>query len=407
MARRVCVFTGSRADYGPLTSVLRALSNDSDIELRLLVSGSHLVAQQGMTIEAIAADGFPVGACVPIVVAGDSPASAAKSFGLGAIGYVDALERIAPDILVILGDRYEALAAAVAATFLRLPLAHICGGEVTAGSTDESMRHAITKLSHLHFTATSEFSRRVVQLGEDPQRVHTVGSPGLDSVRTTTLLDRDALAVALGFGLRTPTIAVTYHPATADPAGSRAGIKGLLTALDRVENGLFVFTGSNVDLGETFIETEIQEFNGRHRGRSVSFASLGRIPYLSLVKHADVVVGNSSSALIEAPALGTPSVNVGSRQEGRPTSSSTISCGEAAEDILAAILQARSPEHRQLASIAESPYGDGFAADRIVRILKDTPLDGVLKKHFVDLDDARHRNHASLTRASDARQTPA
>jgi len=385
MARRICVFTGSRADYGPLTSVLRALSNDSGIELRLLASGSHLVAQQGMTIDTIAADGFPVDAYVPMVVAGDSPASLAKSFGLGVIGYTEALDRIAPDILVVLGDRYEVLAAAVAATFLRLPLAHICGGEITAGSTDESMRHAITKLSHLHFTANTEFSRRVVQLGEDPQRVHTVGSPGLDSVRTMTLLDRDALSAALGIELDAPTIAVTYHPATADPAGSHAGIRGLLTALDRVRGGSFVFTGPNVDLGGTSIEKEIREFNARHPGRTVIHPSLGQTIYLSLVKHADVVVGNSSSAVIEAPALGTPSVNIGSRQQGRPTSKSTIGCGETSEDILAAIQQALSPEHRQVARIAESQYGDGYAAARIVGILKTTSLDGAFKKHFVDL----------------------
>ncbi|GAA1561986.1 UDP-N-acetylglucosamine 2-epimerase [Kribbella hippodromi] len=384
MARRICVFTGSRADYGPLAAVLRALSNDPGIELRVLVSGSHLVSQQGSTVDAITADGFPVSECVPMVVASDTPVGVAKSFGLGAMGYADALERIAPDILVLLGDRYEVLAAAVAATFLRLPIAHICGGEVTAGSTDEGMRHAITKLSHLHFTATPAFSRRVVQLGEDPARVHTVGSPGLDTVRTTKLLDRTELSAVLGIELGTPTIAVTYHPATADPVGSEAGIKGLIRALDRLGRGTVVFTGPNVDLGGPSADRELQDFVARHPGRMVMRASLGQTGYLSLAKHADVVVGNSSSALIEVPALGTPTVNIGTRQEGRPTAESTISCGTSAEDIQSAIEQALTPEHTHRATTCPSPYGDGHAAPRILHHLKTTPLHSLFQKHFTD-----------------------
>lgn len=387
MTRRICVFTGSRADYGPLTSILHALSNDPGIDLRLLVSGSHLVSQQGMTLDAISAGGFPISERVPIVVASDTPAGVAKSFGLGAIGHTEALERIAPDIVVLLGDRYEVLAAAAAATFLRIPIAHICGGEVTAGSTDEGMRHAITKLSHLHFTATAEFRRRVIQLGEDPERVHTVGSPGLDTVRTIRLLDRAALSAMLGIELGTPTIAVTYHPATADPVGSQAGIRGLLAALDRLGQGTVVFTGPNVDLGGPSADQELQHFIAGHPDRMLICPSLGQTAYLSLVKHADVVVGNSSSALIEVPALGTPTVNIGTRQEGRPTSESTISCTEAAEDVFAAIQRALTAEHRERSRAGTSPYGDGHAAARILHVLKTTSLDGAFKKRFVDLDN--------------------
>lgn len=386
MVRRICVFTGSRADYGPLSAVLHALSNDPGIELRLLVSGSHLVAQQGMTLDAIAADGFPISERVAIVVASDTPVGVAKSFGLAAMGYADALERVAPDILVLLGDRYEVLAAAVAATFLRIPVAHICGGEVTAGSTDEGMRHAITKLSHLHFTATAEFRRRVIQLGEDPDRVHTVGSPGLDTVRTIKLLDRAALSAALGVELGTPTVAVTYHPATADPVGSRAGILGLLTAVDKLDRATVVFTGPNVDLGGPSADHELQDFINHRSDRMLMCPSLGQTTYLSLLRHADVVVGNSSSGLIEAPALGTPTVNIGTRQEGRPTSAATISCTEAATDIAAAIERALTPQHQERARAGTSPYGDGHAAARILQILKTTSLDGAFKKRFADLN---------------------
>ncbi|MEV5966064.1 UDP-N-acetylglucosamine 2-epimerase [Kribbella sp. NPDC051952] len=385
MARRICVFTGGRADYGPLSAVLQALHDDPEIELRLLVSGSHLVSQQGSTVDVIAADGFPVSEQVPVVLGSDTPASVAKSFGLGAIGYAEALERIAPDLVVLLGDRYEVLAAATAATFQRIPIAHICGGEVTAGSTDEGMRHAITKLSHLHFTATDEFRRRVIQLGENPDRVHAVGSPGLDTARTIELLDRAALSAAVGVKLRTPTIAVTYHPATADPVGSRAGIRGLLAALDRIGPATVVFTGTNVDLGGPTADHELQRFIDCHPGRMVMCRSLGQTLYLSLLKHADVIVGNSSSALIEAPALGTPTVNIGTRQEGRPTSVSTISCTETPDAIGSAIQHALTAEHRERSRTGTSPYGDGHAAPRILRILKTTPLDGAFKKRFVDL----------------------
>ncbi|MBP2349635.1 UDP-N-acetylglucosamine 2-epimerase (non-hydrolyzing)/GDP/UDP-N,N'-diacetylbacillosamine 2-epimerase (hydrolyzing) [Kribbella aluminosa] len=361
------------------------MNHEPGIDLRLLVSGSHLVAEQGMTIDVIADDGHPISERVPVVVASDTPTGVAKSFGLGAIGYAEALERIAPDIVVLLGDRYEVLAAAVAAAFLRIPIAHICGGEVTAGSTDEGMRHAITKLSHLHFTATEEFSRRVVQMGEDPRRVYTVGSPGLDTVRTIQLLDKLSLSQKLGMKLATPTIAVTYHPATADPVGSEAGIRGLLAALDRLDQATVVFTGSNVDLGGPSTGHDLERFVARHSDRMLICPSLGQSGYLSLAQHADVVVGNSSSALIEVPALGTPTVNIGTRQEGRPISESTISCSDDAEAILIAIQQALAPEHRARAAAGTSPYGDGHAAVRILHVLKTTSLEGAFKKRFVDL----------------------
>lgn len=385
MARRICVFTGSRADYGPLRAVLYALSNDPDIDLRLLVSGSHLVSQQGSSVDEIVADGFPISELVPVVVASDTATGVAKSFGLGVIGYAEALERIGPDVVVLLGDRYEALAAAIAATFQRIPVAHICGGEVTAGSTDEGMRHAITKLSHLHFTATTESRRRVIQLGEDPERVHAVGSPGLDTVRTIKLQDRATLSEALGIDLGAPMIAVTYHPATADPVRSQAGLRGLLTALDRLGQVTVVFTGTNVDLGGLANDQELQAFVDRHPGRMLMSRSLGQTAYLSLLKHADVVVGNSSSALIEAPALGTPTVNIGTRQEGRTTSVSTINCTEVPDAVLSAIRRALTVEHRERSRTGTSPYGDGHAARRILHALKTMPLDGALKKRFVDL----------------------
>ncbi|GHE98752.1 UDP-N-acetyl glucosamine 2-epimerase [Amycolatopsis deserti] len=381
---RVCVFTGSRADYGPLLSVIRRLDDDPEIDLRLLVTGSHLLSEKGMTVEDIRADGFRIDERVHNVLASDSPVGVAASFGLGVIGYAQALDRIRPDVFLVLGDRYEALAGAVAAATHRIPIGHICGGEVTAGSTDEWARHAISKVAQLHFVATDSFRRRVIQLGEQPDRVFNVGSPGLDTIRTMNWRGRAELAAEIGVELREPVILVTYHSATADPAGTAAGAVGLAEALARYPDATVILTGTNVDLGSTTAVSPLLE-HVRRRGRRAAFNdSLGQQRYLSLLRLADLVVGNSSSALIEAPAVGTPTVNVGSRQDGRPRAESVIDCGETAEEIYEAMRVALGVEHRRLTEAASSPYGDGHAAERIVTILKRARLDSVAKS-FYDL----------------------
>lgn len=380
--RKLCVFTGSRADYGPLLPVIRALHRDSQIDLRLLVTGGHLVDSQGLTVRQIKEDGFTVDEAVEIVLASDTATGAAKSFGLGVIGFADALDRLDPDVLLVLGDRYEALAVAVAAALRVLPIAHIGGGEVTVGSTDESVRHAVTKLAHLHFTSTEESRQRVIQLGEYPSRVHNTGAPGLDTIRTTALIDRAALAAALGIQVRDLLIPVTYHPATADPTGGRDGAEGLLKALDGFQDATVVFTGTNVDHGGIGIAGLIGEYVNANSSRVTIFPSLGQVSYLSLIAHASVVVGNSSSGIAEAPALHTPTVNIGTRQDGRPRAASVIDCGEAPSEIERAIRRALDPQHRIITEAATSPFGDGHAAERIVRILKEVDLGALLQKKF-------------------------
>ncbi|MTD58998.1 UDP-N-acetylglucosamine 2-epimerase [Amycolatopsis pithecellobii] len=379
---RVCVFTGSRADYGPLVAVIRKLEEDSEIDLRVLATGSHLLKEKGMTVDDILADGFRVDERVDNVLASDSPSGVASSFGLGVVGYSQALARIRPDRFIVLGDRYEALAGAVAAALHHVPIAHICGGEVTAGSTDEWARHAISKIAQLHFVATDEFRRRVVQLGERPDRVFNVGSPGLDTIRTMNWMTRADLAADLGLELRTPLILVTYHPATADLAGSAAGAAGLAAALERFPEATVVITGTNVDLGSTSVVAPLVEHVQRNRGRAVLCDSLGQQRYLSLLKLADLAVGNSSSALIEAPAVRTPTVNIGSRQEGRPRAASVIDCGVTADEIEKAMCTALAAEHRGLTRSVTSPYGDGHAAERIITILKRVRIDNVAKSFF-------------------------
>lgn len=384
--RKVCVFTGSRADYGPLLPVIRRLHDDPKIDLRLLATGGHLVRSQGRTVQQIEDDGFPIAETVDMVLAGDSATAVAKSFGLGVVGYADALDRVAPDVVVVLGDRYEALAVTVTAALRLLPVAHIGGGEVTTGATDDSVRHAISKLAHLHFTATEEFRKRVIQLGEDPARVHTTGAPGLDTIRTLPLWDRSRLAKALGIELRQPTIAVTYHPATADPLGSREGAIGLLKALDRFPAATVVFTGTNVDHGGSSIAELIHRYVGRCPERATILPSLGQTAYLSLVKHADVVVGNSSSGIAEAPALQTATVNIGSRQDGRPRAASVIDCDESPFEIEQAMHRALAPEHRAVTAAGRSPYGDGHSAERIVDVIKTADLDILARKKFFDVE---------------------
>lgn len=385
--RRVCFFTGSRADYGPLLAVIEACRDDPEIDLQVLATGGHLVDSQGLTVRQIEQHGFPVAETIEMVLASDTATGVAKSFGLGVLGYADALARIDPDLLVVLGDRYEALAVAITAALRLLPIAHIGGGEVTVGSTDDSVRHAITKLAHLHFTATEAFRQRVIQLGEDPERVHNTGAPGLDTIRTLPLWNREKLAASLGIALHTPIFAVTYHPATADPGGSVQGASGLLKALERFPEATVIFTGTNVDHGGSDIAGLIHRYVHDHHGRCAILPSLGQAGYLGLVKHADVVIGNSSSGIAEAPAVGTPTVNIGTRQDGRPRASSVIDCGASAFEIEAAIRQAMTPRHRTITDMTGSPYGDGHAAERIVDVLRTVDLEGLTTKMFFDLGD--------------------
>lgn len=390
---RVCCFTGSRADFGPLLPVIDKLRDDPEVHAQILATGSHLLTQQGFTVSEIENLGHPVSDTVDIVLASDTPTAIAKSFGLGVIGYADALERLDPDVLVIVGDRYEALAAAVTAAVRLLPIAHIGGGEVTIGSTDDSVRHAITKLAQLHFTATEEFRHRVIQLGEDPGKVYTTGGPALDTIRTFANLTKLEIEHKLTTELTYPTLLVTYHPATADPKGSTEGLQGLLKALDSFPQATVVFTATNVDHGGFNITTYIRRYVELNPQRAIIWPSLGQRAYFSLVKLADAVVGNSSSGIAEAPALHTPTVNIGSRQSGRPRAASVIDCGESSESIEQAIQQALSSEHRKVTRSARSPYGDGYAAGRIVEAIKSANLGKLRSKVFYDLPDVASNIH--------------
>lgn len=382
--RKICVVTGTRAEYGLLQGVLSKLHNDTDVELQIVVTGAHLVPEFGATIEVIEADGFVIDARVDMMLANDTPAAITKSLALGTIGMADAFERLTPDLLVVLGDRYEILAAAQAALIARIPVAHIHGGEVTEGAIDESIRHAVTKMSHLHFAATQEYADRIIQMGENPASVHVVGAPGLDHVRNLDLLDREALGSRLSFDLSQPFLLVTHHPVTLARRDEVEGLNELLDALEHFSQHRVIFTYPNADTFGRRLIARIQDYADLHPARVLLTPSLGQLAYLSAAKLADVVIGNSSSGIIEVPSLGTPTVNIGLRQKGRMAAASVLHSEESSQDIQSAIEQSLSQAMQDEAKRTTNPYGDGKTAPRIVTTLKEVSLDGLIQKPFFD-----------------------
>ncbi len=386
MARRICVVTGSRADYGLLYWLIKELHDDADVTLQLAVTGMHLSTEFDLTYRRIEADGFTIDARIEMLLASDAPSAIAKSTAVGLMGFADAFERLAPDIVVVLGDRFEILAAAQAAMFLRIPIAHIPGGEASEGAIDEAIRHALTKMAHLHFTTAEPYRRRVIQMGENPARVFNVGAPGLDNLRKLRLLDRAAMERELQFALEPgPVLLCTYHPATLAGTDAGATLPELFRALDQIPEARVVFTRSNADAGGRRINELVDAYVARNSERMAVFTSLGQLRYLSLLTLASAVIGNSSSAILEAPTARTPAVNIGSRQRGRLRAPSVIDCEETASDIATAIRRALSPEFRAIADAGETPFGTDDVSAAIARVLKSVSLDGIILKSFHDL----------------------
>jgi UDP-hydrolysing UDP-N-acetyl-D-glucosamine 2-epimerase len=382
--RRVCVVTGTRAEYGLLTWLMRALQTYQSVELQIIVTGAHLSPAHGMTVDAIIADGFIVSDRVPIQLGDDSAAGVTKSLGLATLGFADSLARLRPDIVVLLGDRYEILAAAQSALIAGIPVAHIHGGERTEGAFDDAIRHAITKMSHLHFVATQEFAQRVVQLGEQPGRVFVVGATGLDNIARQQLLDRSAIEANLGLQLASPSALVTFHPETLGEAEPRDQIETVLAAIDE-RFVTIVITGTNADPRANDIGAAIADFAERRPGRVTVVQSLGTQRYLSVMRLVDVVIGNSSSGLLEAPSMGIASIDVGDRQRGRPRAPSVIAAACERHALDQAIATALTPEHRAIAALRTTPYGSPGAAERIASVLSSHSLDGLVMKRFYDL----------------------
>ena len=382
--RRVCVVTGTRADFGLLRWVMNDIAASPALTLQLVVTGTHLAAGYGDTVREIEAAGFVADARVEMLVAGDGGVAMTKSLGLALIGFADAFERLRCDVVLVLGDRYEALAAAQAALLARIPVAHLHGGELSAGALDDAMRHAITKLSHLHFAAAAPYAARVRQLGEDPALVFDVGGLGVDAITRTALPTRSTLEASLGFALGERPLLITLHPATATAHDAAHDADELLAALAPLVDATLIFTLPNADAGGQVIRERITAFASA-RANAHLVPSMGQERWLASLRHAAGVVGNSSSGLLEAPTFRVGTVNIGARQDGRLRAASVIDTPCERQAIAAAIAQLSAPQFRAMLATTVNPYGDGGAARRIVEVLETVPLHGLLHKKFVDL----------------------
>lgn len=382
--RTIGVVTVARSDYGIYLPVLRRILAEPDLRLHLIVSGMHLSPEFGLTVNAIESDGIEVGERVEMLVSSDTPEGVAKSMGLGTIGFSQAYTRRRPDVLLVLGDRFEMHAAVVAALPFGIPVAHIHGGELSEGAIDDALRHSITKMSHLHFVSTETYSRRVIQMGEEPWRVVLSGAPALDNLKTIELLSRSELENQLGLNLRDLFLLVTYHPVTLEPEEIEAQTRQLLSALDELGMPV-VFTYPNADAHGRLIIRLIEQFTSQHENAWIA-VNLGTQAYFSAMKLAAAMVGNSSSGIIEAPSFRLPVVNIGNRQRGRLRARNVIDVGYSSPEIVAGVKRAIDPAFRESLGSLVNPYGDGHAAEKIIAMLRSVELnDKLLLKHFHEI----------------------
>ncbi|RXH12118.1 UDP-N-acetylglucosamine 2-epimerase (hydrolyzing) [Bradyrhizobium guangzhouense] len=382
VARKICFVTGSRADFGLLVWPMRAIRETRGLTLQLIATGMHLAPEFGYTFNAIRDEGFEADERVETLLASDTGAGIAKSVGLGVIGFADAFTRLQPDLVVVLGDRFEMFAAAQAAMFMRLPMAHLFGGDVTEGAVDESIRHAISKMAHLHFTSNQSSTQRLIQLGEDPARIHTIGSVGIDAIKHLALMDRDAIGRAIGMPLGERNALVTFHPITVEAGRSVTELEELFAALSTLDPAFrLVFTLANADAEGRALNARIEAF-AAGRPNTLAVASLGQLRYLSLMSHVDMVIGNSSSGVLEAPSFGVPTLDIGDRQKGRARAASVFHAAPERGAIAAAMAKALQRGRQNTVN----PYGDGESSRRfadIVGAISDfRPL---LKKGFHDI----------------------
>jgi len=381
--KKICVVTGTRAEYGLLRWVMEGIRQSSVLELQLIATGMHLSPEFGLTIGAIEEDGFRVDRKVEMLLSSDTAIGVTKSMGLGMIGFADGLAELKPDLMLVLGDRYEIFAAAAAAMIARVPVAHLHGGEATEGLIDEPIRHSVTKMSHLHFVAAEEYRQRVIQLGEEPDRVFNVGGLGIENILRLSLLSREKLEEALDFKLAPRNLLITFHPVTLERDTSGQQMDEVLAALAELQDTGLIFTMPNADTEGRVLFEKIEEFCAQHP-RANAYTSLGQLRYLSCIQHVDGVVGNSSSGLAEVPSFKKGTINIGDRQRGRLRAASVIDCEPKRASIRAALGELFSAEFQSRLPAVENPYGNGGASDAIVEELEQRPLDELLKKHFYD-----------------------
>lgn len=384
--KKVCVVTGTRAEYGLLKPVIDRIYKSDELELQLVVTGMHLSTEFGLTYKEIENDRYPITNKVEMLLSSDTPVGITKSMGVALIGFADCFDVNNPDMVIILGDRYEMLVAATAAMIAGIPIAHIHGGELTEGAIDEAIRHSITKMSSIHFTTTEEYRSRVIQLGEVPDTVYNVGALGVENVKTVSLLNKEELEKELGFQFTAPTIMVTYHPVTLEKLESEKQFKLLLDAIDGHKDISVIFTKANADMDGRIINKMIDDYVSSNEKRCRAYISLGQLKYLSTLQFCVVVVGNSSSGIIEVPSFKIPTVNIGDRQRGRMHAESVIDCGYDTKQIEAALKKALSSDFRCKVANVKNPYeGENTSCD-IVRIISEMLRNGIdIKKKFYDL----------------------
>lgn len=385
--KRIGIMTGTRAEYGLLKSLMQEINKDNDLELYLIVSGMHLSPEFGMTYQEIEEDGFEINAKVEMLLSSDSPAGISKSIGLGVIGFADEFQRADLDMLILLGDRYEALSAAISAMVMRIPIAHLHGGELTEGAIDEGIRHSITKMSYLHFTSTEQYRNRVIQLGENPERVFYVGALGVENIKKINLMTKEELEKSIHFEIDENTVVVTYHPVTLENNTVEEQFLNLLKVLDRNPKIRMIFTKANADTNGRIVNELIDKYTAQNSERACAFMSLGQKRYLSALKYCRIVIGNSSSGIIEAPSFGKPIINIGDRQKGRICADSVINCGYTQQEIQQAMETALTKEFENKASNCRNPYEKENTAANIISVIKDYLLNDKikLKKGFYDI----------------------
>lgn len=384
--KKICVITGTRAEYGLLKPVIEKINKDEELELALIATGAHLSPEFGLTYKEIENDGYVIDKKIEMLLSADTPGSIVKSMGVEMIGFADAFAEVKPDMIIILGDRYEMLTAASAAMIYRIPIAHIHGGETTEGAIDEAIRHAITKMSYLHFAAAEVYRNRIIQLGESPERVFNVGALGVENIKTVKLLDKNILENSINFKINENTVMVTYHPVTLEKESSAQQFGNLLYVLENRPEWNIIFTKANSDTDGRIINQMIDRFVAEHKNRSIAYMSLGQIRYLSALKYCSMVIGNSSSGIIEVPSFHIPTVDIGDRQRGRAASGSVIRCGTDAEDIDDALRKAVRDDFRQNIKNEKNPYEGENTSLKTVNIIKRFLQDGIdIKKKFYDL----------------------
>ena len=386
MKKKVCVITGTRAEFGLMYWLLKFLDKDPDIQLQLIATGMHLSPEFGLTYKEIEKSGFKIDKKIEMLLSSDTPIGISKSMGLAQISFSETYCELNPDVIVVLGDRFEIFSAVSAAMIAKIPVAHLHGGEATEGLIDEPIRHSITKMSQIHFTATEEYRRRVIQLGERPEKVFNVGTPGLDNIYYLNLLTQEEFEKSIDFKLNQKNILITFHPVTLEHNTAESQFLNLLEALDKLENTSFIFTKPNADTNGRIIIKLIDEYVAKNPQKSCAFISLGQLRYLTALKYMDAVLGNSSSGLTEAPSFGIPTINIGDRQNGRIKAESIIDCDPDTSSISNALEKAFSKEFKILASRVINPYGVGGASEKIVKQLKEIDLQDILKKSFYDID---------------------